>query len=134
MKINKFLTAGAALSVALAVTGVSASAQTTTTTTAATTPFTAATTTTTLPAVLPADQLILNGSCIPGQTVFQTAEEAMANYAPGMQPAGVYINGAWVPAPYLAAFSGDFVVGAAGCTAPLGVPTTIATTTTTTNP
>jgi hypothetical protein len=129
MKIHKFLTAGAALSVALvlsglSVSGVSASAQTTTTTAAATT--------TTVPANLPADQLILNGSCIPAQTIFQTAEEAMANYAPGSAPAGVYLNGGWVPAPYMAAFSGLVAVGAPGCVSSVGVPTTIATTTSTT--
>jgi hypothetical protein len=132
MKIPKYLAAGAALTLALAATGVSASAQTTTTTTSTTAPTTA-TTTPTVPANLAPDQLVLTGSCIPDTTIVPEAQDAMALYVPFGPPAGVYINGNWVPAAYLAGTaSGNFVVGAAGCLNPVAPPTSVPISTTTT--
>ncbi|HUB71609.1 MAG TPA: hypothetical protein VL984_14410 [Acidimicrobiales bacterium] len=127
MKIARYLLAAGALVGAIGATGAefSASAQTTSTSTTQ-----AATTTGGVPSTLPADQLVLNGSCIPDATILQTAEEAMDNYTPGSQPAGVYLNGIWIPAPYMAAYSGDYVVGVVGCISTTGVPTTVAVTTT----
>jgi len=104
MKIPKYLAAGAALTIALAATGVSASAQTTTTTT-----------------------------CIPDTTIVPEAQDAMALYVPFGPPAGVYVNGNWVPAAYLAgAASGNYIVGAPGCTNPVAPPTSVPISTTTT--
>jgi hypothetical protein len=132
MKIPKYLAAGAALGLALAATGVSASAQTTTATTSTTAPTTA-TTTPAVPANLAPDQLVLTGPCIPDTTIVPEAQDAMALYVPFGPPAGVYINGNWVPAAYLAgAASGNFVVGAAGCVNPVAPPTSVPIPTTTT--
>ena len=48
-------------------------------------------------------------------------------------PAGVYVNGNWVPAAYLAgAASGNYIVGAPGCTNPVAPPTSVPISTTTT--
>ncbi|MGP8206446.1 MAG: hypothetical protein ACLQVK_10435 [Acidimicrobiales bacterium] len=154
MKIPKYLAAAAALSVALAATGVSASAQTTTTTTpttttpTTTTPTTTTPTTTTsvtiaptsstttptttapVPANLGPDQLVLSGTCIPASTIVQTAEDAMALYVAFGPPAGVYVDGNWVPAAYLAGTaSGNYVVGPAACLNPVLPPPVVTTTT-----
>ena len=128
MKIAKYLTAASALAVALAVTGAELAASAQTTTTASPTTTTA----TPVPANLPPDQLVLTGSCISGAVAYQTAEEAIDEYAPGDQPAGVYVNGMWLPAPYLLASGGTNIVGTLGCVNDASVPTTVATTTTTT--
>ena len=132
MKIPKYLAAGAALTIALAATGVSASAQTTTTTTSTTTPTTS-TTTPAVPTNLAPDQLVLTGTCIPATTIVPEAQDAMALYVPFGPPAGVYVNGNWVPAAYLAgAASGNYIVGAPGCTNPVAPPTSVPISTTTT--
>jgi hypothetical protein len=57
----------------------------------------------------------------------------MALYVPFGPPAGVYINGDWVPAAYLAGTaSGNYVVGSAGCVNPVSAPPVVTTTTSTT--
>ena len=133
MKIPKYIAAGAALSLALAATGVSASAQTTTTTTTSTTVPTTSTTPP-VPANLAPDQLVLTGTCIPDTTIVPEAQDAMALYVPFGPPAGVYINGNWVPAAFLAGTaSGNYVVGAPGCLSPVAPPTSVPFATTTTS-
>jgi len=137
MNKAKYLTAASALTLALGLaaalvtTGpeLAASAQTTTTTTASTT---TTATTGTVPANLAPDQLALTGTCIPAATLLETAEEAVDEYVPGGDPAGVYVNGMWLPASYLAAFAGNYIVGPMGCTSTTPVPTTVPVSTTTT--
>jgi hypothetical protein len=133
MKIPKYLTAGAVLTLALTATGVSASAQTTTATTTTTTAPSTSPATPAVPANLAPDQLVLTGTCIPDTTIVPEAQDAMALYVPFGPPAGVYINGNWVPAAYLAGpASGNYIVGAAGCTNPVAPPTSVPIPTTTT--
>ena len=92
------------------------------------------------PPPLPADQLVLTGYCLPVDTVLAAADQALGLYALGDQPAGVIINGNWVPAAYLASNAGEYAV-TTGCapptptTAPVPpVSTTLAPTTTSTVP
>jgi hypothetical protein len=47
---------------------------------------------------LPADQVVLNGTCVSMSQVIAAAQTALAAYAPGDQPAGVIVNGTWEPA------------------------------------
>jgi len=120
MKIPKYLAAGAALTIALAATGVSASAQTTTTTTSTTTPTTSTTT--------PAVPTILRPTSwsSPGHASRHPIVPKLRTPWPFTclrPPAGVYVNGNWVPAAYLAgAASGNYIVGAPGCTNPWRPP------------
>jgi hypothetical protein len=51
-----------------------------------------------LPTSLPNDQLIVSGSCVTESQLLTASLQAISDYAPGSQPAGVYINGNWVPA------------------------------------
>ena len=47
---------------------------------------------------LPSDQIALNGSCIPATQVLAAAQKALSLYIPGGPPAGVIVNGNWIPA------------------------------------
>jgi hypothetical protein len=69
------------------------------------------------PPVLPADQIVLNGSCLSVTQVTSAAQQAIGLYAVGDQPAGLIINGNWMPAA-MVANSGEYV-GADGCAGPL---------------
>ena len=75
------------------------------------------------PPPLPPDQLVLTGYCLTVDTVLAAADQALGLYVPGDQPAGVIINGNWVPAAYLAANAGSYAV-TTGCPTP--TPTTVA--------
>jgi hypothetical protein len=109
-KVKRFLTikksvvagAGAAI-IALAVPGIAAIAQ---------------------GATLPADQIVLNGSCLSVDDVLAAAQQAMAAYVLGGPPAGVIINNNWVPAAFLASNEGEYAVNL-GC-APIGPPASTA--------
>jgi hypothetical protein len=70
------------------------------------------------PPALPSDQIVLNGSCVSVEQVVAAAEDAMALYVPGDQPAGVIVNGSWVPAAaaYYVAFNSSS--GCVGLVAP----------------
>jgi hypothetical protein len=50
------------------------------------------------PPPLPADQIVLNGSCLSVPQVMAAAQDAIALFVPGDQPAGVIVNDNWVPA------------------------------------
>jgi hypothetical protein len=68
------------------------------------------------PPVLPSDQIVLNGSCISSAQVSTAAEQAVALYLPGSQPAGLIVNGNWLPAA-MVANSGEYT-GASPCAGP----------------
>jgi hypothetical protein len=50
-----------------------------------------------VPSVLPADQITLTGCVTPAQEV-TAAQDALDLYAAGDAPAGILVNGNWVPA------------------------------------
>jgi hypothetical protein len=58
------------------------------------------------------DQIVINGTCSSAQ-VMAMAAQAMSLYAPGDQPAGVIVNGQWLPAG-MGANSSAFVTSS-GC-------------------
>jgi len=68
------------------------------------------------PPVLPSDQIVLNGSCISSTQVSAAAEKAVALYQPGGQPAGLIVNGNWLPAA-MVANSAEYI-GASPCAGP----------------
>ncbi len=68
------------------------------------------------PPVLPSDQIVLSGSCVSAAQVSAAAQQAVSLYLPGGQPAGLVINGNWLPAA-MAAQSGEFA-GANQCAGP----------------
>jgi hypothetical protein len=68
------------------------------------------------PPVLPSDQIVLNGSCISATQVSTAAGQAVALYLPGSQPAGLIVNGDWLPAA-MVANSGEYM-GASPCAGP----------------
>jgi hypothetical protein len=47
---------------------------------------------------LPADQIVVTGACPSVGQVTAAAQQALGLYAPGDAPAGVIVNGTWVPA------------------------------------
>ncbi len=65
---------------------------------------------------LPADQIVLDGSCLSMGDVLGAAQAALAAYVAGGPPAGVTINNDWVPAVYLLTNAGQFAGGAGLCT------------------
>lgn len=67
------------------------------------------------PPPLPADQIVVNGTCVSAAQVTAAAAQAVAQYLPGSPPAGVIINNYWVPAA-MAAEAG--IVGANQCAGP----------------
>ncbi len=69
---------------------------------------------------LPSDQIVLNGSCIPATQVLAAAEKASSLYVPGGPPAGVIVNGNWIPAAMVTSSTG-YMGG--GLCAGLVVPT-----------
>ena len=80
------------------------------------------------PPPLPPDQLVLTGSCLTVDAVLAAANQAMSLYVPGDQPAGVIINGNWVPAAWLASNAGLYAV-TTGCPptpTPVTTPVTVA--------
>jgi hypothetical protein len=88
LSVKKSLLAGAGVAIiALAVPGVASVAQ-------ADTP--------------PADQVVLDGSCLSLGDVISAAEQAIAAYVPGGPPAGVTVNNTWVPAVALLTNAGQF--------------------------
>jgi hypothetical protein len=50
------------------------------------------------PPALPSDQIALVGVCLSPTQVSVAAQQALGQYVPGDQPAGLIINGNWVPA------------------------------------
>ncbi|MGO9657394.1 MAG: hypothetical protein ACLQVK_27385 [Acidimicrobiales bacterium] len=66
-------------------------------------------------ALLPADQINMSG-CASIAEVTTAAQDAVALYSPGDEPAGVIVNGNWVPATIAASPGGDSV-GSNGCAA-----------------
>jgi hypothetical protein len=68
------------------------------------------------PPVLPTDQIVLNGTCVSAAQVLAAAQQAVAQYTPGTQPAGVIVNGSWLPAAMVAQ-AGEYV-GAGQCAGP----------------
>jgi hypothetical protein len=88
LSLKKTLLTGAGIAViALAVPGVASVAQ-------AGTP--------------PADQVVLDGSCLSLGDVLSAAQAAIAAYVPGGPPAGVTVNNMWVPAVFLLTNAGQF--------------------------
>ena len=65
---------------------------------------------------LPADQIVLDGSCLSMGDVLGAAQAALAAYVAGGPPAGVTINNDWVPAVYLLTNAGQFAGGSGLCT------------------
>jgi len=68
------------------------------------------------PPVLPSDQIVLTGSCVSATQVLAAAQQAVSLYLPGSQPAGLIVNGNWLPAAMVAQ-SGEYV-GAGQCAGP----------------
>ncbi len=68
------------------------------------------------PPALPSDQIVLSGTCVSATQVSVAAQQAVSLYLPGSQPAGLIVNGNWLPAA-MAAQSGEFV-GASQCAGP----------------
>ncbi len=66
------------------------------------------------PPPLPPDQLVLNGTCVSAAQVSTAAAQALSLYLPGSPPAGLIINGAWLPA----AMASQGVVGPNQCAGP----------------
>ncbi|MGD0808696.1 MAG: hypothetical protein ABSA91_03130 [Acidimicrobiales bacterium] len=66
------------------------------------------------PPALPADQIALVGVCLSPAQVTAAAQQAVAQYVAGDQPAGVVINGNWMPAAEVA--TNETYVG--GCAIP----------------
>ena len=64
-------------------------------------------------ATMPADQIVLTGACLSAAQVSTAAAQALNAYAIGDQPAGLIINGTWIPAA-LAATGEQYVNGCAG--------------------
>src|ERR1700733_8167732 len=50
------------------------------------------------PPELPSDQIALVGACLSSTQVNTAAQQALAQYVAGGQPAGLIINGTWIPA------------------------------------
>jgi len=48
--------------------------------------------------LLQPDEIVVNGPCVSVGQVTAAAQEAIGLYAPGDAPAGVIVNGTWVPA------------------------------------
>jgi hypothetical protein len=69
------------------------------------------------PPALPSDQVVLNGSCLSVTQVLAAAQQAVSFYAPGDQPAGLLVNGDWLPAAMVA--NSGASVGANGCVGPI---------------
>jgi hypothetical protein len=67
-------------------------------------------------AAMPADQIVLAGSCVSEAQVATAVQQAGSLYVPGAQPAGLIINGYWVPADAIA-YSGEFF-NTTGCATP----------------
>jgi hypothetical protein len=65
------------------------------------------------PPPLPSDQIALSGVCLSATQVTEAAQQALSLYVVGSPPAGVIINGDWVPAP-MVANSEEYVGGCAG--------------------
>ena len=66
------------------------------------------------PPALPSDQIVLTGVCLSATQVSEAAQQALGQYAVGDQPAGLIINGTWMPAAVVA--NTETYVG--GCAAP----------------
>jgi hypothetical protein len=64
----------------------------------------------------PADQIVLDGSCLSLSDVLSAAQQAIAAYVPGGPPAGVTINNTWVPAVSLLTNAGNFADDLGLCT------------------
>ena len=62
---------------------------------------------------LPADQIVINSSCITVAQMVAAGQQAEALYVPGGPPAGLIINGNWMPAA-MVVNSGEYI-GANGC-------------------
>jgi hypothetical protein len=68
------------------------------------------------PTGLPSDQIAISGSCLSVSQVVAAGNQAMALYALGDEPAGVIVNGNWVPAAAVA--NSVALVSAGGCAGP----------------
>ncbi len=66
------------------------------------------------PPALPSDQIALTGVCLSATQVTAATQQALSQYAVGDQPAGLIINGTWMPASVVA--NTETYVG--GCAAP----------------
>ncbi|MGA3218116.1 MAG: hypothetical protein ABSE77_03395 [Acidimicrobiales bacterium] len=82
----------------------------------------------------PADQIVLDGSCLSLSDVLSAAQQAIAAYVPGGPPAGVTINNTWVPAVFLLTNAGEFGGGLGLCVQTAPPATTTDGSTTPTDP
>jgi hypothetical protein len=71
------------------------------------------------PLALPPDQIALTGTCLSVTQVTAAAQQAMSLYVTGDQPAGVIVNGNWMPAA-MVANSEQYVNDCAGPLLPQG--------------
>jgi hypothetical protein len=69
------------------------------------------------PPALPSDQIALTGVCLSPTQVIAAGQQAIGLYVVGSQPAGVIINGNWMPAAMVA--NSEEYVGSNGCAGPL---------------
>jgi hypothetical protein len=69
------------------------------------------------PPALPSDQIVLSGSCISASQVLAAAQQAAGLYVPGGPPAGVIVNGNWIPVAMVSK-SNEYVNNSA-CAGPL---------------
>jgi hypothetical protein len=67
------------------------------------------------PPVLPSDQIVLTGVCLSSTQVNAAAQQAIGLYVAGDQPAGLIVNGNWLPAAAIA--NSEVYVG--GCAGPV---------------
>jgi hypothetical protein len=67
------------------------------------------------PPALPSDQIVLTGVCLSSTQVNVAAQQAIGQYVAGDQPAGLIVNGNWVPAAAVA--NSEVYVG--GCAGPV---------------
>ena len=67
------------------------------------------------PPALPSDQIVLTGVCLSSTQVDAAAQQAIGQYAAGDQPAGLVVNGNWMPAAAVA----DSEVYVGGCAGPV---------------
>jgi hypothetical protein len=67
------------------------------------------------PPALPSDQVVLTGVCLSATQVNAAAQQAIGAYVAGDQPAGLIVNGNWIPAGAVA----NEEVYVAGCAGPV---------------
>jgi hypothetical protein len=73
------------------------------------------------PPPLPPDQIVLSAVCVSATQVTAAAQQALSLYVAGSPPAGLIINGNWMPAAQVAS-SVEYGGGCAGPIVPTGSP------------